>query len=141
MDRMEALAKHLGIELDEGETLEDYITEDSYTDNEFDAEGNTYLVLTDDEADDAAREYIADSLWAFNADFLSGNTGLPSEVFEGMQEQCEGANETFRTLVDKCGDFSRLVSDAIASDGRGHFLNTYDGHEWEEGDYFIYRTN
>jgi hypothetical protein len=27
-----------------------------------------------------------------------------------------------------------LVSDAVSSDGRGHFLSPYDGHEKEWGD-------
>ena len=141
MNRIEALAAHLGIELEEGETLEDYIEESSYTANGFEAEGNEYLVLTDSEADDAAREYIENSLWAFNAEFLASNTGLPEEVFTALQDLCEDANETVLTIVSKCGDLDRLTRDAIASDGRGHFLAQYDGHENEEGDYFIYRTN
>lgn len=141
--RIEALAAHLGITADaeEGETLEDLIEESAYTANEFEAEGRAYLVLTDEEADAAAREYIETSLWAFNAGFLASNTGLPEEVFKAMQDRCEDANETFRKLVDECGDFDQLVSDAISSDGRGHYMNTYDGHEYEEHGYYIYRTN
>lgn len=142
MNRIEALAKYLEITLGDGETLEDYVSESSYNENEFEAEGGTYLVLTDEEADDAAREDIAELLWAFNAEFLSGHTGLPSEVFSALQEnQSEDANETIRTLVDKCGNFDQLVDEAVSSDGRAHFLNTYDGHEYAVGDYFIYRTN
>lgn len=141
MERMEALAKHLGITLEDGETLEDYISEGSYTENEFEAEGNTYLVLTDEEADAAVWEYISQSLWAFNADFLAGNTDLPAEVFTALQDKCEDANDTFMTLVEKCGDFNGLVSEAVSSDGRAHFMNTYDGHEWQEGEFYIYRTN
>jgi hypothetical protein len=140
--RMSALAAHLGLELEAGEELDSYITEESYTANSFDAEGGTYMVLTDDEADEAVREYIESSLWAFNADFLAGNTGLPSEVFESLQnDKYEDANDPIHTIVTKCGDFDRLVRDAVMSDGRGHFLAQYDGVEDEEGDFFIYRTN
>jgi len=141
MERMEALAKHLGITLEEEETWEDHIEEVSYDENTFDAEGGTYLVLTDEEADKAASDYIRDSLWAFNASFLAEHTGLPEEVFAALQPQCEGANETFRKLVDATGDFDALVSEAVSSDGRAHYLNTYDGHEWQEGEFYIYRTN
>jgi len=145
MERMEALAKHLGIELEEGETWEDHIEEAQYPSYggyfELTAEGNDYLVLTDEEADKAASDYIADSLWAFSASFLAEHTGLPEEVFAALQPQCEGANEAFRKLVDATGDFDALVSEAIGADGRAHYLNTYDGHEWQEGEFYIYRTN
>jgi len=89
MERMEALAKHLGITLEDGETWEDHIEEAVYPSYggyfELTAEGNDYLVLTDEEADKAASDYIRDSLWAFNAEFLADNTGLPAEVFSMIQ--------------------------------------------------------
>ena len=34
-----------------------------------------------------------------------------------------------------------LIEEAVSLDGRGHFLASYDGHENEHNDYFIYRTN
>lgn len=140
-NRIEALAAFLDIELEDGETLEDYITPESYTENSFDAPGATYLVLTDDEADAAVRQYVEESLWAFNPEFLSSNTGLPVIVFEALQDKAEDANEAFRALVTGCGDFEMLIRDAVISDGRGHFLAQYDGNEDEEGDFFIFRTN
>lgn len=135
---MAILAEFLAIEIEEGEDASSYVEE--VGDNEYEAEGNTYLVLTDEEADEKAKEYIRDSLWAFNADFLSGITGLPALVFTALQnEMYEDANETILQLV---GDnFDRLVSDAISSDGRGHFMSSYDGEEHELGDYYIYRIN
>lgn len=109
-----------------------------------------YLVLTDSKADEKAGEYIKDSLWAFNSSFLSNVTGFDQSIFEAIQanDKCEGNNEAIQQLV---GDnFDSLVQDAISSDGRGHFLNTYDGNEEEfnckdytgENEYlFIYRMN
>jgi len=146
MERMEALAKHLGITLEDGETWEDHIEEAVYPSYggyfELTAEGNDYLVLTDEEADKAASDYIRDSLWAFNAEFLADNTGLPAEVFSMIQaERSEDANPVFYTLVTKCGDIEELISDAISADGRGHYLGQYDGHECQEGEFYIYRTN
>jgi hypothetical protein len=31
------------------------------------------------------------------------------------------------------------MKDAISTDGRGHFISSYDGEENEQGDYYIYR--
>jgi len=142
-ERMKALAEFLEIEIPEGEELEDVITEESYNDNAFEAEGNTYLVLTDSEADEAAEEYVTSSLCFFNASFLASETGLPEEVFSALQEKYEDANETLLTLVNAhCeGGIKAFTEEAIRYDGRGHFLSQYDGSEGEAGSFYIYRTN
>lgn len=144
--KLAALLDFLGVELEEGETAEDYITAETYGDQtQYEFGNQTYLVLTDSEADEAAAEYIKTSLWAFNASFLAEQTELPEEVFSSLQEsRSEDANETFLTLVEKCGDLEEFVSAAIGADGRGHFLAQYDGNENEAGDslqFYIYRTN
>lgn len=118
-----------------------------YEEDDYDAR---YMVLTDEEADEKAREYIEESLWAFNPSFLAGVTGVDQEVFEAIQanDRCEGNNSAIARLVGD--DLDRLVDQAIGADGRGHFLNTYDGHEHEinlfdvtgENEYFyVYRMN
>lgn len=133
--RISALAAFLGCDADD-------ISEASYGDNNYDAPRGEYMVLTDDEANEKAAEYIKDSLWAFNASFLASYTDLPEEVFTAMQDKCEGANDAFYALVSRAdGGLEGLIEEAISADGRGHFLNTYDGNENEEGSYFIYRTN
>ena len=108
------------------------------------------MVLTEREADEKAEEYIKDSLWAFNSSFLSNITGFDQDIFNAIQanDKCEGNNNAILQLVgDNFGD---LVSQAISCDGRGHFLNTYDGSETEFNcfDYtgtneclFVYRMN
>ena len=104
-----------------------------------------YTVLTDADADKAAGEAIERDLWAFNATFLSYETDLPEEVFTALQEKCEDANDTFRKLVDATCGIDRIVNQAIACDGRGHFLSQYDGEENEfrtaGGWFYIYRNN
>ena len=104
-----------------------------------------YLILTDEEADDAVFEYIVESLWAFRPEFLSSETDLPVEVFEALSKQYEGANEPIRKLVEKTCGLQPLVDAAISADGRGHFLATYDCEEVEikigDEDYYVYRTN
>lgn len=124
----------------EGETMPDY------------EEGGDgcYVVLTDSEADEAAAEYIRESLWAFNPSFLADVTGIDPEVFEAIaaNDRCESNNTAIARLVGD--DIDSLVEQAIGSDGRAHFLNTYDGEEHEinlhdvtgQNEYlFVYRVN
>jgi len=129
------------------ETEPDNIEELSYGNSEFEAHGNEYLVLTDSEADERTKEYILESLWAFNTDFICGFIGdfTCNESIQEMQaKQCEGCNNIIRRLIgeDNLDDF---VGQAISADGRGHFLNHYDGDEHEHSFagvlYFIYQTN
>ena len=103
--------------------------------------GEEYLVLTDEEADQIAGDYIKESVWAFRADFLLGYLpeGMTTEAIEAIQENCESANSPILAMIGyRLEDF---IQDAIASDGRGHFISTYDGNENEQGNFFIYRTN
>ena len=109
-------------------------------------EKDGYIVLTDEEADEMAANYIKESLWAFNADFIIQHSKLPydaKEMIEGYQrEKCESANETIEALIDDIDDF---IADAISADGRGHFMSSYDGNENEETidgqTFYIYRIN
>lgn len=131
IERGQALAEYLSIDFDDVSISRD--------DNEYSADGAEYLVLTDSEADERAKEYIKDSIWAFNASFLSGFTGQPEEVFTALSGLCEGANDAILGMIGN--RFDELADDAIRLDGRGHFIAGYDGEENQSGDYFIYRTN
>lgn len=117
---------------------------DQPTQNDDDVYSDDYLVLTDSEADEKAADYITDSLWAFNAEFLSGETGIDVEVFKAIQDngKCEDNNQSIESCID---DMDGFIQAAISADGRGHFMSTYDGEEYEEtvnGEtYFIYRIN
>lgn len=123
------------------------VSEGGYDDNTFELEGEPgeYLVLTDSEATDKANEYIKESLWAFNASFIIENSNLPWEAEEMIKsfqvDKCEGANETIEAMIT---DLDSFCEAAISADGRGHFMNSYDGDEIEEnliGEYYIYRAN
>jgi tRNA G37 N-methylase Trm5 len=104
------------------------------------------MVLTDDEADEKAEDYILDSAWAFNADFICRHAGLPYKASEMISsytaQECEGANDVILAMIK---DTDHFVQDAIDSDGRGHFISYYDGKEHEEnvfGEWFyIYKVN
>jgi len=136
----EALAKHLGVDVEDLEEL----SYSRYGLRVFGYEKEEYAVGTDEEADKAAKEYIEDSLWAFRTEFIIDHTALPYEAVEILktfqEKKCEGANETIRALIK---DIDKFVEDAIGADGRAHFLNTYDGDENEEvldeETYYIYK--
>jgi len=107
---------------------------------------DNYLVLTKEEADEAAKEYIEENVWAFNASFITDHSKLPCEAIEivqAFQEKYEdAANETILALI---GDFDKFVSDAISAYGRGHFMDSYDGREHgvniDGTYYYVYRMN
>ena len=130
-ERVIALAIHLG-EYD-FEDVESYIDSD-------------YLVYTDEEADEAVREYIEETVWAFSPSFLQAHTDVSIGTIREMQEKMSpSVNEAIIAMIK---DFDNFVDDAIASDGRGHFLAQYDHEENyvsfsnKEGKnvtYFIYR--
>lgn len=101
-----------------------------------------YAIGTDAEANAAAFNNIEDSIWAFNASFLSSYTDLPEEMFIGMQDKCEDANDAFKTCVERAsGGLAGFVEEAISADGRGHFMSSYDGNENEQDGLYIYRIN
>ena len=112
-----------------------------------------YLVLTDSEANEKVAEYIKDSLWAFNANFILSECGLDLsgvDSLRAMQEKaCESANDFILSLVEKTCGLASFVDSAISMDGRGHFLSPYDGNETEvsykagkKTDFlYIYRQN
>jgi hypothetical protein len=136
MNTNEKLAKYFEIPADSIEEL---------TDNRYLIDGTEYLVLTDSEADDLARQYILDSLWAFNAKFIASHTenGLDEDAVKALADMqgklCESANLIVKALIV---DLDHFVNDAIMSDGRGHFMNSYDGHEIEiDGDTYAYRMD
>ena len=133
-----ALCAHLDCQPDDV-TLE---RGDHYGLSLYSAPGGEYAIGTDSEADSAVAHNIADSVWAFNASFLALYTGLPEEMFSGMQDKCEDANDAFTTCVKRAeGGLAGFVEKAVSADGRGHFLSGYDGEENEEGEFYIYRTN
>jgi len=118
-----------------------------YDDSDY---NNDFLVLDDSEADEKCAEEITELLWAFNADFLSSVTGFDSCIFEAIQNNGKSEDNNSAILQLVGDDLERLIEQAIASDGRGHFLSRYDGHEHEVNAYdysglnqyfYIYRQN
>ena len=126
-NKIKALAKYLG------EPVENLRNNgDNYVQV---VDGFEYLVLTEDEADEVAAAYIAESIWAFNADFILETCGLDSgsnvvrSLRQIQKDSCEGCNDFISALVDGTCGIDEFVQAAIDADGRGHFLSSYDGEE------------
>lgn len=142
-ERLNALAEFLEVDVNE-------LEESNYYNNGYSYGNQEYLVLTDKEADEKAREEIEETLWAFNADFILRHTSTYDEMgcyeFEqaekalrrAQEECCESLNGLVKALIEDMDDF---VEDAIMSDGRGHFIAGYDGYENEQNNYYIYRVD
>lgn len=133
---IEDLVHYLVTEWEGDDTYYDYDT--VYT-----LGGNDYLILTDEEADELAEAGILDAVWAFNASFLECylcNGALTADQITALRgDSCESINDAFLIMLgDKKEQF---IKDAILSDGRGHFISSYDGYEYEVGNYFVYRIN
>lgn len=114
-----------------------------------------WYAYTDEEADKRCQEYIADSLWAFDAGFIVQNaanysdlTGIESaEAVESIKRiqadgACESLNGVIKLIIGDLGDFT---TEAIKADGRGHFLSQYDGEEHTATingtTYYVYQAN
>jgi hypothetical protein len=140
-DKQIVLALHL--ECNPDELSEE--TYDHYGLTRFSLGNQEYAIGTDSEADEAAKEYVKDSVWAFNASFILSECDLPSEMEDAIKalqsDKCEGANDALLALVEKCTTLENFTQSAISADGRGHFLSGYAGDVNEEGDFFIYRLN
>lgn len=148
-----ALADHLGLLNNlEGDCLEDIATDTGHQHYgegvviECDGEEWAIYQFTS-EAEAAAKEDISQLLWAFNASFLSSETGINESVFEAIQanDQCEGNNDAIlSTIKGTCG-INDFIESAISCDGMGHFLSSYDGNEVDlsfgEDTYIAFRIN
>ena len=115
-----ALCQHLDV-------TPDYVTEAGT--KAFVAGGTQYLVLTNDEATVQAYAHIRDSVWAFRPEFLAKYVPIPVKAIQKLQEMCEDANPALLAMLDQAGKFKQFADDAIAADGRGHFLSNYDNKE------------
>jgi len=112
-------------------------------DNLFGYLSEEYLVLTDAEADDATHKWIRESVWAFDMSFLESHFNFKCDekvlasLLEIQKNTSENCNALLLALIK---DFDYFVSDAVNSDGRGHFLATYDHEEHFFEDYYIYQV-
>ena len=128
--KLTTLAEHIDCEANE--------IEQGYDDSIFELVNKEYLVLTDEEADERAKEYIKETVWAFYPSFLATHTGIDEDIIRHLQDKCEGANDVLLNAIENIHEF---IDDAIGQDGRGHFMSSYDGEEYDLNGFYIYRIN
>ena len=110
------------------------------------ADGEYAVALSDEDADSAAKEYIENSLWAFNSDTLEELTGIPNEMFSAVQEaRCESSNDAIRICVDATCGIESFVDNVLESDSRGFYLSSYNSeeieHYFDDETIYLYRIN
>ena len=138
MTKKEALAKYLGVTLDD-------IIESDYDENEFDVlnEDSEYLVLTYDEAYDRAVEYVKDTydemgLDAFTKSFRDWilENALDEDAFEDAVDDLAWSICSDRAEEYSTGEFgSELIEDAYDND-----ILTDDDFEKDEDGEIDYST-
>lgn len=127
-----------------------------YSEYRYETCGEEFYVLEDERAYALAFRLIEAELWAFTTDFIAEHLkhdivycehpvnldDLRLAIRAAQERLCEGANALILALID---DLEEFVDDAIAADGRGHFISSYDGEEHEvtvDGEtYYIYRIS
>jgi hypothetical protein len=92
-------------------------------------EGTDYIILDEEEVQERMAEHLQETASYFNAPFLSSMTDLPEELFEALIDKNEAV---YKLIVQTCG-VDAFIEECISVDGAGHFLNSYDGEEYELG--------
>lgn len=139
-EKIKELAEFLGCD-------EEDITVSNWNNRIFEIGNREYLVLTDEEAEEETTGRIEEDIWAFNAEFILNACGIDynRDVLVSLQEMqnrcCESCNPFLLALVENTCGLDDFVYKAICCDGRGHFLASYDGTEYETDSYFVYRVN
>ena len=115
------------------EYLEEYYT--YYIDDIRDAKAiyNEYETRLDEEMEDAGVETEEEFL-----DYLIDDAGNSIDWYI----DCFGYEE-FKSVCEECDliDWDSVIEEVISEDGVAHSIATYDGKEYEVGEYFIYRLN
>ena len=82
-------------------------------------------------------EYL---LGCFDAHFLSGIIGIPSDAVQKIQNaDCFEALGMIKTADDE--KLGKLVDEYIRADGAGHYFSSYDGSEKNAGEFTVFCVN
>lgn len=107
-------------------------------DSSIEVDGMSFMILDETEKAERLEDYIRESASYFNHSFLAGETGLPEKVFDALLDE----NEAVCDVIEATCGMESFIEAAVSADGAGHFLNRYDGIEYELDDhYFAYRID
>lgn len=133
-ERLELLLGYVGIQVDGGDDWTEGVANDPNNFEEgqdtFTIYGEEWVVLTEEEAEEWAYDYLVENIDNFNSNFLSEYTGVSEEMIDAIKEHGEDSRHVITVLV-ACqeGGLEGLVHEAIIRDGMGEFISTYDGEE------------
>jgi hypothetical protein len=83
---------------------------------------------------DILDDYVDDAVSSYFDEYRNDAVGYLENMY-GRDDEAIFSN------LENYIDEDELMKDAISTDGRGHFISSYDGEENEQGDYYIYRRN
>jgi hypothetical protein len=102
-----------------------------------------YLVLTDQEATQAARGAVDEKLWFICLETIFAYFDIhsyPSDALRSMKiKEIRAANAEVRNLVDHSCGIEILKKRLIEHGNRRNLLADYDQVEHRQGEFFIYR--
>jgi hypothetical protein len=93
-------------------------------------QGTSYIVLNEDQVKERMDDHIRETASYFNTWFLANMTELDEEIFENLVEK----NEAVYNLICKTCGINEFIEECLSTDGAGHFLNGYNGEEYELGE-------
>ncbi|MBK8254951.1 MAG: hypothetical protein IPK82_20125 [Polyangiaceae bacterium] len=106
----------------------------------YEVDGEEYAVGTEEQAENAVKLAIVDSIWAFKPEFLT--TFLRRHMPHVRRFPAKDLEKALRVAQEKLSeDAAALIwalvgtlidtfeQAVVAADGRGHFLSPYDGKE------------
>jgi len=116
---------------------------------------DNFIVLDDDTKEDYLVESQEDMLWAFNTSFVMQhlkedikadlNTFYAEQMENSLAKMQERMWEGANGLIKGITNWEEMIIEGASVDGYGHFLNGYDGNEYEfefDGEtYYIYFNN
>lgn len=124
------------------EALETLGHQEIFPGREFSMLGGTWLVLSENEADERVTDYIKEKIGYFRPSFIAAHTDIDEDLLDFLAEHEK--HDFIYGLLDSDPYFSwqRLVDDAVSADGYGHFLNTHDGVTRElDGGYYLFNVS
>lgn len=98
-----------------------------------------FRFITKNEIDRIQQDELASDTYAlgcFDAHFLGSILGIDADVVTRMQNA--DLHEAVGMLVESSGKLEEVQQGYANANGYGQHFNTYDGSEYEAGDYYIF---
>ena len=102
-----------------------------------------YLVLSEDEAEEAARKAISERVWVIALESIFEYFGIdayPSDAIEAVgKEPLFRVNDELRVIIEQTCGMDTLASRMLELGNRPNILADFDQREYRHQNYCIYR--